>query len=118
MIDFCNNDSATTLKNDADIVLQQIDMFFDTDKLDVLDDPSNGTDFERFINELNINNAQIKAYTEAKINAYISLLGFTPTVYVDILPGTMNDIILLTVTLYKDGYTFEKTYKIDNNETI
>lgn len=118
MIDFCNTDYATTLKEDADIVLQQIDLFFDTSKLDVLDDPNNGTDFERFIHELNVNNSQIKAYAEAKINAYISLMGFTATVLVDILPGSMNDIILLTVALYKDGYTFEKTYKIDNNETI
>lgn len=112
MIDFCNTDDAIKLENDLDLVVQQIDMLLGTDPHEVLGDPMYGSDFERFLWDLNYSNAQIQMYMETHLENCIDFLGFAHSVDVKLLQGTENDIILLTIKLSKDGYNYGKTYNI------
>lgn len=112
MIDFCNTTDAVKLENDLDLVVQQIDMLLGTNPHEVLGDPGYGSDFYRFLWDLNYTNRQIKMYMENHLAKNIDFLGFGHSVKVDILHGTENDIILLTINLFRDGWSYEKIYNI------
>lgn len=112
MIDFCNTTDAVKLENDLDLVVQQIDMLLGTNPHEVLGDPTYGSDYYRFLWDLNYNNRQIATYAEEHLTNNINFLGFSHAVKVDILQGTDSDIILLTIQLHKDGWTYEKIYNI------
>ena len=108
MIDFCNTTDAVKLENDLDLVVQQIDMLLGTDPHEVLGDPAYGSDFYRFLWDLNYTNRQIAMYADSHLTKNIDFLGFGHEVKVDILHGTEGDIILLTIALFKDGWSYEK----------
>lgn len=112
MIDFCLTTDAPILEHDVDLVLQQIDMLFDTDYHDVLGDDLYGSDYRKFLYNLTISNAAIEDYTLNNINKNVDLMGFTVSAEVNILLGELNDIILVTIELRKEGDIYEKTYKI------
>ena len=112
MIDFCNTTDAVKLENDLDLVVQQIDMLLGTDPHEVLGDPAYGSDYYRFLWDLNYTNRQIKMYAESHLEKHIDFMGFGHKVKVDLLHGTEGDIILLTITLFKDGWSYEKIYNI------
>ena len=76
MIDFCNTTDAVKLENDLDLVVQQIDMLLGTDPHEVLGDPAYGSDFYRFLWDLNYTNRQIEMYTENHLSKNIDFLGF------------------------------------------
>lgn len=112
MIDFNSSSSSPLLEFEGDLVLQQIDMLFDTRKGDVLGEYNYGTDFERFLWNLQISNNAISRYVENVIRSTIDLLGFNLDVNTTILYGTSDDIILIQVGIRKYGYTQERTYRI------
>ena len=67
MIDFSNNTTKTILDETADLVLQQIDLLLDTDKGEVLGEQDFGTDYDKFLYEINVGNNYIIDYIERNI---------------------------------------------------
>ena len=112
MIDFNSSTSSPLLEMEGDLVLQQIDMLFDTKRGDVLGEFSYGTDFEKFLWDLQISNGRISQYVEGVIQSFVNMLGFTLSVKTTILYGTSDDIILIQIGIKKHGYYQERTYRI------
>lgn len=112
MIDFNSSTSSPVLEFEGDLVLQQIDMLFDTKKGDVLGEYNYGTDFERFLWNLQISNSTISRYVENVVRSSVDLLGFELEVNTTILYGTSDDIILIQVGIRKYGYKLDRTYRI------
>lgn len=111
MIDF-NIDYNEPVKDyEVDLILQQIDILFDTIPGEVLGDVNFGTDYDRYLYNLNVSNAGIKSQVMTDITS-LELFGYMPDVQVYFLEGTENDIIMIKITLTKQGERFEKTYKI------
>lgn len=112
MVDFNSDTTAPLLEAEGDLVLQQIDMLFDTRKGEVLGNYSYGTDFEKFLWNLQISNEKISSYVKSVISSSIDALGFTIDVDTTILYGTSDDIILIRINIRKPGYNVERIYKI------
>lgn len=113
MIDFCRSTDAVKLDQDLDLVLQQIDILLGTDPHEVLGDPVYGSDCEKFIWDLTYTNGEIERYVSRLLEYWVDFLSFDHSVKVDILKGTDSDIILVTIGLISDGYSYEKTYNIE-----
>lgn len=111
MIDFCNTEDAPLLTHDIDLVIQEIDMLFDTADGEVLGDEIYGSDFESLLWDINASDAYIESYVMGQISK-INLHGFGATVKVSTHEGTLNDIILIRVSLSKNGEVWEKIYNI------
>lgn len=112
MIDFCNSKSAVKLENAVDLVIQQIDMLLGTDPQEVLGSPWYGSDYHKFIWDLNYKNAYIEAYIRSHLTTNVDFLGLKHNEKVTILRGTESDIILVTISILADDEVFEKTYNI------
>lgn len=115
MIDFSNNTTKTIIDETADLVLQQIDLLLDTDKGEVLGEQDFGTDYDKFLYEVNVGSNYIRDYIERNIENNVDLLGWQLDVQVETMMGTLNDIILVNIELSKDRDVYSKVYKIDKN---
>lgn len=98
------------INNDLICVLQQIDILFNTEVDSVLGE-SFGTNYDKYLYNLEVSNAML----EKKIldDLYtLDLCGFTPSVVVKIIEGTIRDIAFIDITLSKNYKEFNKTYVI------
>lgn len=112
MIDLCVNKSNVILEHDVDLVLQQIDILFDTQVDEVFGEADYGSYFDQFLWDLSISNTYIEQYTDNLIRGSVNLLGYNVRSEVKIYQGTENDIILITIHLTRDAEDYEKTYKL------
>lgn len=112
MKDFCIDESKPFVSDERELILQQIDILFDTQDGDIIGEKW-GTKFEDFLWDLNMSASDISSYTEDVIRTNINLFGWQVKVSTDILQGSQNDIILITVKLSDTLTQFEKTYKVD-----
>ena len=103
---------ALYIDNDVDFVLQQIDMLFDTDSNEVLGDPNFGTNYERYLYNLNIGNSSIeqKIYNDIM---NLDLRGFNVSVDVHIVEGTIHDIVFVDIILHGNYGEFARSYVIN-----
>lgn len=111
MVDLNLNEGSPTINKEVDLIIQQVDLLFDTVKNEVMGDLSYGTDYDQFLYNMQISNAAIAYKIESDLGK-MNLFGFVPHVEVTILEGTLNDIILCKVGLMRDDEYYEKTYKI------
>lgn len=112
MIDLSLDTDTVAKTTDLDNVIQQIEMLFDTSPFEVIGEPNYGSDFEKFLWNLNSSNYDIENYISSKIQNEVELLGFSVEVSVGIMEGTENDIILADITISRDGNSYAKTYRI------
>lgn len=112
MKDFCIDLSAVTLSDEIDLLVQQIDMLFDTNPTEVFAEDY-GSEFYNILWDLRLSNQDISDYAESVIYGYINLMGWTLNVETELLQGTQNDIILIKIQLSKYEEVFEKIYKIE-----
>lgn len=112
MIDLSLDTDTVVKTTDLDNVIQQIEMLFDTSPFEVIGEPNYGSDFEKFLWNLNSSNYDIENYISSKIQNEVELLGFSVEVSVGIMEGTENDIILADITISRDGNSYAKTYRI------
>lgn len=112
MVDFCNTTDAPVLNYELDLILQQIDMLFDTSKKEVLGELTYGTDFDKFLYQLNFSNYQIQQYIYNAIIGNIYTFDYQIEVEVKLLDGTERDIILVIINISKDGQIYEQKYRI------
>lgn len=112
MIDLSLDTNTVVKTSDLENVMQQIEILFDTSPFEVIGEPNYGSDFEKFLWNLNASNYDIENYIRSRIQNNVYLLGYTVDVVVNIMEGTENDIILADITISRDGYNYTKTYKI------
>lgn len=113
MVDFCLDEKAVCLNQNADLIMQQIDILFDTTPKEVLGSPEFGSDYEQFIWDMTASENTIKNYIETSITNNIDLLGFRLEVMVEIYYGTRNDIILVAIVLQDNDNIYKKIYTIE-----
>lgn len=112
MIDLSLDTDTVVKTTDLENVIQQIEMLFDTSPFEVIGEPNFGSDFEKFLWNLNSSNYDIENYILSRIQNEVELLGFSVEVTVGIMEGTENDIILADITISRDGNSYAKTYRI------
>lgn len=112
MIDINLSEGYPTENDDVQLIIQQVDLLFDTNYNEVLGSPYFGTDYNEFLFNTNLSNESIEYQIKSDLGK-LQLFGFQPSVSVTILEGTLNDIILVTVGLKKKSKYYEKTYKIE-----
>lgn len=111
MIDFCNTEDAPILVNDIDIVIQQIDMLFDTADNEVLGDEEYGSEFESLLYDISASDSYIERYVEGVLEK-IDKRGYSISVKASTHEGTLNDIILIRITLKRGDEAWQKIYNI------
>lgn len=112
MIDFDLKNNQPIQNNDLYLVLQQIDLLFGTKPKEVLGDEDFGTNYDKYLYDLNITNEAIKYSVLSDLNS-LDLMGFTPDVEVYLLQGTEHDIALVNISLTRDDECYQKIYKIN-----
>ena len=112
MKDFSLDSNSVVLSDERELLLQQIDLLFDTSENEVLGEDF-GSNFYKFLWDLTASPSDITEYTKSIISANINLLGWDLDVETNILEGTKNDIILVTIKITKYDTQIEKTYKVD-----
>lgn len=111
-MDLSIQDSKYIIEQDADYVLQQIDILFDTTPTEVLGSELFGTRYEDFLYNLGISNEGVKSQIESDLST-LDLRGFTYKVDVQLFVGTEHDIALVQIYLSKNGQTYTRNYKIN-----
>lgn len=111
MVDFNLKEGNPLENNDVNLLLQQIDILFDTTPGEVMGDMGFGTEYDHYMYSFNLDN---KAMQEMVLDDLykLDLLGFTPTCDVYFLEGTEQDIALIDITLKRNDTEYKKTYKI------
>jgi hypothetical protein len=112
MVDLSLDTESVIKTTDLDNVIQQIEMLFDTSPFDVIGETTYGSDFDKFLWNLTASNYDIENYIRSRIRNEVNLLGYEVEVNVGIMEGTENDIILIDITISRDGYNYSKTYRI------
>ena len=111
MVDF-NLDKGLPIKNsDVDIILQQIDILFDTTPREVFGFENYGTKYDKYLYNFQISADNLKREVESDINS-LNLFGFSPSVEVYLLQGTEQDIAVIDIHLTRYDERYEKIYKI------
>ena len=112
-MDFSRTTNNVILNTEAELIIQQIDILLDTDKGEVLGEPSYGSDYDKFLHELNVGNEYIQDYIYNHITENVDLFGWELTIEVQFMMGTANDIILIGIEISNNQESYTKVYKID-----
>lgn len=112
MVDFSLEPGKPVIDSDVDLVLQQIDILFDTTPKEVFGDEDYGTTYDDYLYRLKISGESLKNRVLDDMYS-IDLRGFEPSVEVLLLQGTEQDIALIDITLTRYNETYKKTYKIE-----
>lgn len=114
MIDFSLSNKLSDdiiVSNDLICVLQQIDLLFSTNVNDVLGDYNFGSNYDKYLYTVGMSNAALEQKIMNDLNK-LDLLGFSPSVEVTIVEGTVRDIAFIDITLSGKYENFNKTYII------
>lgn len=113
MYDFCRIEEVPALNDEVDLIIQQIDILFDTHPGEVLGDISYGTNYSKYIHELNIGSEMIQSEIYSDIIENVELFGWDIEVEVKFMLGEQNDIIIVGIQFSKDSESYAKAYRID-----
>lgn len=116
MVDLCTTNDAVVLENDIDLVLQQIEVLFDTDPGDVIGAPRFGIKFDNYLYETSLGNHTVAAQISNMISSNVDLMGWQVQVDVDFLAGSDNDILMFRVMIYNEVDTYSKIYKVTQGD--
>ena len=113
MTDFCmyKKGGNTVLNQEVDLILQQVDILFDTTPTEVLGDENFGTKYDSYLYDVRLSANNLKSIVERDLSE-LNLLGWSYKVTTHLLQGTEQDIALINIQFYKGIESFEKTYKI------
>ena len=111
MIDFNLEPGEPTINDDASLVIQQINILFDSTPGDLIGNISFGTRYDKFLYELKLSADQLKEEVLNDLHN-IDLRGFTPDVEVYLLQGSERDIAVIEINLLKRNSRYTTTYKI------
>lgn len=111
MIDFNLTQGDPTLNEDEALILQQVEILFDTYPREVLGSEKFGTNYSEFLYDLSVTNYMIESTIRSDLNS-LELFGYSVDVNVELLEGTINDIIIIKIVFYKGVRSFEKIFKV------
>lgn len=111
MIDLSLDTENNIKTSDIDIVIQQIDLLFDTYPTEVLGEENFGTRYDKFLYNLSVSSEAIRSSVLQDLQS-LDLMGFVPDVQVYLFEGTQNDILVINIGLTRDEITYQKTYNI------
>lgn len=111
MIDFCLDNNSIILNDDVSLILQQIDILFDTKTREVMGFSNYGTKYDTYLYDLKVSNEFLKQTVLSDLNS-LNLFGFRPDVEVHLLQGTEQDIALIEINLFRDEEYYQRVYKI------
>ena len=115
MVDFSISHKLTDdviISNDLALVLQQIDLLFDTMPNTVLGDDNYGTNYDRYLYNFNMTEFDLEKHILQDIQSYVDLKHFNVSVSVTIVEGTVRDIALIDITLSGDYESYNTIYTI------
>lgn len=115
MIDICRSEDSIILNHEVDLIIQQIDILFDTTPGEVLGSPDYGADFERFLFELNLGSETIANYIRNTIYANVELFDWNVEVEVRFMVGELNDIMLVGIRFSQGSESYSHVYKITHS---
>ena len=110
MIDF-SLEGYGAINDEIKLIIQQIDILFETSPNEVFGSEDFGTQYDRYLHELNISNERLRQEVLSDINS-LELFGFEPEVEVYLLQGSERDIAVVNIILSRDTDVYTKTYKI------
>lgn len=111
MIDFNLKPSTPILNDDVSLILQQIDILFDTKPRELLGFEDYGTKYDTYLYNLQVSNEFLKRTVLSDLDS-LELFGFKPSVEVHLLQGTEQDIALIEINLTRDEEHYQQIYKI------
>jgi hypothetical protein len=111
MVDFDLYDKPIQ-NDDISLIMQQIDILFDTKPREVLGYEQFGTNYEKYLFDLQLSNEALKYTVLNDLNS-LDLLGFAPDVEVHLLQGTEHDIALIEINLTRDDEHYQQIYKVN-----
>lgn len=112
MYDLSIDERRAFVDNKFAYVIQQIDTLFDTNEGDVLGAYTFGTNYERFIWDLNISCNAISHTITNDILTFVDLQDCEFNVDTKIVHGTNNDIIMVEINIFFDNYYKTENYTI------
>ena len=114
MVDFCSTPGAVVLDDEVDLIIQQIDILFDTREGEVLGERDFGVRFDTYLWNPNIGSGMIESEVKSYIERNVELFGWDVSVKVEFLLGTEHDILLMQVSFHKDSDVYSKLYKVSH----
>jgi len=113
MVDFSmyKKSGSPTLNYEVDLLLQQVDILFDTTPTEVLGADDFGTKYDTYLYDTRLSASNLKSIIEQDLTN-LNLMGWKPNVEVYLLQGTEQDIAIIQITFAKGIETVQKTYKI------
>ena len=113
MVDFSlyKKSGVTTINQEVDLLLQQVDILFDTTPTEVLGDENFGTKYDTYLYDTRLSAANLKNIVENDLSQ-LNLMGWDYEVEVHLLQGTEQDIAVIQITFYKGIESVQKTYRI------
>lgn len=111
MVDFSIDGKSPVKNSDLELVLQQIDILFDTTPNEVLGEEKFGTKYDEYLHRLKLSNDAIRQQVLTDLRS-IDLRDFEPSVEVHLLQGTEQDIALIDITLVREEERYNRIYKI------
>lgn len=113
MVDFSlyKRSGKSTINTEVDLIIQQVDLLFDTSPTEVLGDEYFGTQYDKYLYDVKLSADNLKNIIYSDISQ-LNLMGWTFDVEVYLLQGTEQDIALIQITFMKGIESIKKTYKI------
>lgn len=111
MVDFNLKEGAPMMDDEISLVLQQIDILFDTVPGEVAGAIGFGTEYDHYMYSFNIDSVAMEEMITDDILS-LDLFGYYPEVHVMFLQGTEQDIAIIDITLSKNDKTYKKSYQI------
>ena len=116
MVDLCNTNDAILLDQNIDLILQQIEMLFDTHPGDVIGDYQFGADFEEYLFNTTMGNQVVAERIAKLITSNVDMFDWDIHVDVEFLAGSQHDILMMRVSIYKEDETYSKIYKVTQGD--
>lgn len=92
-------DGKVFIENKIDAALQELDLLFNTERTELINDPYYGTNFEQFLWQLNPSFQQIEKYVHEQIMSTCYLSQMEYSVNVEIIEGDYRYIYLIQITV-------------------
>lgn len=113
MIDFSlyKSSGKSAINSEVDLIIQQVDMLFDTTPTEVLGDEDFGTKYDYYLYDLKLSAENLKTIVSSDLRG-MNLMGWNYEVETYLLQGTEQDIAIIQITFRKGSESIQKTYQI------
>lgn len=93
-------DSRMFIIEDLDLGLQELDLIFNTENTELIDDPKFGSNFYQFLWQLNPVTDVLEDYIRDKIDSTQYLSEFPVDISIELLDGELRNIYYVKISVY------------------